>query len=291
MSARRRVQWSALLVAVVATALAWFWRRQATAAREALAAVQPQIAAAHGREEALRRREAELARLPPALPGRPHAAAKAAPNQKSFFQRLQDDPAAQKRFLALQRAVASLRFREFFEAQKLSPDQIRQFLDNEMRREEAMLDLNNIRQTQGLAASDPAIAQLRRQAQEEYQTGLANVLGPDGLAQYAAYMSRDESVQSTLGSLAGIAAIAGVPLDPGQLKRLGEVVAAAPTNGSGDTLAAIIAQAGDFLSPAQIDILSNGNRNGATWVGLFQQRLATVVSQALDKDAAAGPGH
>ncbi|HVW20241.1 MAG TPA: hypothetical protein VHC86_03425 [Opitutaceae bacterium] len=284
MTFRRQLPVFALLVAAVAAALAWAWRSRAEAARAARAETDARLAAAAGQEAAVRQKVAA-----PAPGSRP---ADAAPPATAFFQRLQNDPAFQNLYLAGVRARTSIRYRAFFSAQKLSPDQIRQFLDIEVKRQAAMLDLRAIEQQRGISSADPVIRQMQEQILGSYRDAQAALFGPGFSRQRSQYL-RNVIYQDVLGNLAGTAALGGEPLAPAQITQLQGIssAAVAPDSNPLDTAAAwnaIMSQAGNILSPAQRELLATADFNSGGYGGLFQDKLSQLITQRADEDAAAG---
>lgn len=177
---------------------------------------------------------------------------------------LLNDPALQAIWLAARQARLSRSYGLLYQQLRLSPDQIEKLQAAMMQLEEQTMDLGGIAGKQD-PADRAAIAALRKKAHEEFEAVLRNVLGDDGTRQLREY-ERVGMVRNVIGTVAGTAAIEGIPLTPAQAEQLTSFVATATkrysSGGPADVTTVnwetVDAQMQPVLSPEQFEIFRRG---------------------------------
>lgn len=105
----------------------------------------------------------------------------------------------------------------------LSPQQIDNFEEFMTEAEQDRLDLLAAAKTQGLAANDPALAQMRQQADEKLQSAQKEILGDAGYQELQRF-NRQRPLRNFTASLAGLVAQSGEPLAAPQCDQLLDIL-------------------------------------------------------------------
>jgi hypothetical protein len=206
-----------------------------------------------------------------------------------------DTPMLQNLKFAARRAQLATTYGPFYRSLNLSPGQITEFENALLRREEQTTDLYAAAESQGSPTSDPALRNLIAQAEREYQTALGATLGDSG-AQHLREYDRTSTVREIVSSLAGAAAMAGIPLDSQQAEQLTRALASAsPDYRSGEHARShnidwenADQQAAAFLSEAQLVFLKTTEPRGARGIGgRFLPQLNAAIDAAAKQEAAA----
>jgi hypothetical protein len=206
-----------------------------------------------------------------------------------------DTPTLQNLKLAARRAQLATTYGPFYRSLNLSPGQITEFENALMRREEQTTDLYAAAQSQDASPGHPAFRNLIAQAEREYQTALGAILGDSGAQQFREY-ERTSMLRETVSSLAGAAAMAGIPLDSSQAEQLTRALAnASPDYRSGGRARShnidweiADQQAATFLSGAQLIFLKTTEPRGPRGAGgRFLPQLNAAIDAAAKQEAAA----
>ena len=185
-----------------------------------------------------------------------------APVRPSMDELLAQEPKLQTLYLTSQRAGLATRYGPLFEALHLTPEQIAQFEDLILKREENSMDLENAMQSLPGADNSRAAATLERQFAEENRSARIALLGTDGYQQLRQY-ERSLPVRSLIvDRLGGALAATATPLTARQGEQLTQVLANANSQyRSGgaamkDTIDwdAVLAQAPGLLSATQLEV-------------------------------------
>jgi hypothetical protein len=223
----RRLSVGCGLIAAIVGA-AWSWRalqanRSAEAANEALARERANIEAANREFETKiadvgrRRSEAEVAEqkqargVPVPRPSSHRAEARPRP--------MANDPGQQAR--ALQRFRVGLFFENFpfYRAAHLDEKQIQRLEEILTEHQGRGRDLQFTAQERGLAANDPAIAALRREETERFESELGALLGDDGRRRFGEFQAGAADRRS-IAEVVGNFALTPTPLAPLQARQL-----------------------------------------------------------------------
>ena len=135
-----------------------------------------------------------------------------------------NDPQLQNLKLLAQRASLAATYGPLFERLGLSSDQIEKFKDQLLSRDEKKFDADAVREIQGLANTDPAIARFNEQNTTALQTAQQALLGDAGYRQLQDY-ERSIPARKIVDTFAGTAAVAGTALTPDQAEQLTQVLA------------------------------------------------------------------
>jgi hypothetical protein len=200
------------------------------------------------------------------------------------------DPRLRVLYLDWQRAVQTQEYFPLFQQLGLSPEQQDKFIANLLAGEERRMDLaDTIRSPE--SATGSTLAAARQQAQDQIETAQNELLGPDGYQRYRDFV-RTLPLRNTVAlSVAGTAALAGIPLTREQGEQLFQSVLGAtrpdPKSGEPDLAtidwAAVDAQAQLFLSPAQFALLKTVAPNSG-FPSRADLQLQAAMAQALDQD-------
>jgi hypothetical protein len=121
------------------------------------------------------------------------------------------DTNLQAQYLVAERAAIPLRYAAFVSAQGL-PQDVAQKLEAEvLAAEERALDIKATAQAQGISESDPAIATLQAQSDQELRAEINDLLGSDGYSKIQQY-ERTLPTRSFVDSFAGELAFTDSPL-------------------------------------------------------------------------------
>jgi hypothetical protein len=173
----------------------------------------------------------------------------------------------------------------FFATAQLTPGQIEKFQAAMLKRQEQLMDLAAVGQTQG-AESRAAVATLRDQANAEFDREVSEALGADGYAQFKE-CERVVRLRPMVERIAGAAVVAGEPLTATQAEQLTALVAKATPDyvaGGRAELAKVDWSAADaeaqrILSPAQMELFKHGVR--------VDLQLDAALARAQQSDTAA----
>jgi len=129
------------------------------------------------------------------------------------------DPRLQAMYLQSERTAIPERYAAFVSALGLSPDQAGKLEAAIMADTERNLDIKASAQTQSLDSSNPGVAALLNQSDDELKTALTDLLGADGYSQLQDYQ-RTLPTREFVNTLAGELAFTDSPLDGQQANLL-----------------------------------------------------------------------
>jgi hypothetical protein len=184
-----------------------------------------------------------------------------------------------------ERTQINERYRQLFQALRLTPAESEAFTDNAIKRWERTMDLNNLRRS-GSAADRAAIRTLIGTAEEEYRAAQKDLLGEAGFGEFERF-ERTAEPRSLVSQVAGAAALRGFALSPdqaGQLVR--NLVSASERFQSGKNAGLsegldwtkIDAEAATILSPAQLALWKTAD---ARWWGEFEFAFDAARKKAV----------
>jgi hypothetical protein len=204
-----------------------------------------------------------------------------------------NDPKAEVLMLRWQRSVVLLEYGPFFRAQAMSPEQIKKFQDNWVKRTEQNIDLAAAARAQDEAGRQ-TVNQLQAQAKADYEASQIELLGAEGWRQLQEYDRTVVVRNIVVFGFAGAAALEGTPLTAqqgDQLWRAALTSASQDPKISGEQLVVTIdwekldTQARQILSPAQFAVFTTtAYPSGFSPRGKYQ--LDAVIRRALQADAA-----
>lgn len=202
-----------------------------------------------------------------------------------------NDPQLQTLWLEATRAGVARDYGRLFAALKLTPAQTERFAANMVKREEARMDLDAVAQTQGPDGS-AAVQTLRKKADDEFKAAQLELLGEDGVREWAAY-DRMAGVRRTVDGLAGALTLEGAPLTASQAEQLTRVfVAAVPAlqnnarlNPGAIDWDAVETAVQPVLTPRQMAIFHTGGVIGG--MSRPQMQLDAAIDRALKAERAA----
>lgn len=294
------------VVAGVAAGM-WAWRAHAGrgAADAAVAAERARVAALRAdlardeRRAAEARRKSEAAQAALASQSKPVAAVGSAvagekkPEGAATWAEAarkwgeeRDRPEAQVRWFEQLRATNRRRYDGLFRQLGLSEAQREQFIRNFSEREERHSDLNAAAQALGIDPASPEIVKARGELYTEHAKAQKALLGEAGYRALEEY-DRTSSLRESVGNLAGLAAVSGVPLAAGQTDALVRALAeAVPQYRSGGRAsltdaepAAVDAALRRVLTPEQQAVLTTQEAPGAAG-GIFHARWNGELNRA-----------
>jgi hypothetical protein len=212
---------------------------------------------------------------------------------KFLSDHFENDPKMETLMLRRQRAVVLLEYAPLFRALKLSPEQIKKFQDNCVKREESFIDLRAASRAQDDLGKQMA-AKLQEQANADYEAAQLEVLSADGYRQMQEFFRVEPLRNVLIRGLAGAAALEGVPLTEQQGEQLLQAAlnaASQDANVTGEKLLTMVdwdaldVQARQILSPAQFTLFTT-----AAHLSGFQARWKyqtdAVIQRALQSEAA-----
>jgi hypothetical protein len=265
---------AALAVFALALGFVWHSHAAAQAARARLSSIAAQrvkldadLAAFRERLARLRHDEAELRAVPKPGPAeqtnvapKPAAEPKAA-TRPDTATLLEANPGLRALFRKSFQAELAVRYRPFYDAARLSPEQIRKFEQLMTEAEEVKVDFQTTAQAQGFTASDPALGSLRAQGEAELKAAQTEVLGADGYQQLLQFR-RIEPLEVVVNDLATLVVRSPTPLSTAQAEQLLTTMANASSRyQSGDraNLATVdwpqtLVRAQAFLAPDQFTV-------------------------------------
>lgn len=270
-----------------------------TNARDKLAALPARQASAEESTLQIVRPNATEAQDPSSVEKRPSAKPTTARRQR-YLEVIQTDPVVQERILELSRAQIATIYGLFFEQSGLTSEQIARCTDNMIARSATMSDVTAAARAKGLAQEDAAIDGLYHAAWKDYWAAQETVLGQTGVRQMQEY-EKTSYVRELVRGAAGAATLAGIPFSPQQAEQITSVLAqlsnAAAAGGSGASeidWKLFDAQAGSFLSEAQIRLLQTvepGGPRGAGWRFSVQMNRAINEAKQLERSRLARPAN
>jgi hypothetical protein len=299
MRARTFFLYSATTLAIGGAFAAWHSRSRANDLLEQTATLQHRTSALRAQHGAIRVRmtaaQAEQQQLQITVASLAHervtqsgnARARPQPAKPSWLERIRSDPETQNLFLAYQRTGVAIEYGSLIRALKLSPEQAAKFTDIEMGHREEHTDLETARLAKAIEENDSAIAALRQQQQETYETALRAVLGIDGMKEFKRY-NEDKMAHLMVNDIAGGGIVAGVEFSREQVQRLTAVVADASRKPHHETnWQRVDEQALSFLNPRQLDYIKTAEVLGPMGAGWrFQNRLNDLITQRWEEDHA-----
>jgi hypothetical protein len=297
--------------ALVATIAAWWWhakseRRGAEAAmaveqarQQALRAdLRRELARAAAADAELRELRAALAERrtrPGGAEAKPAAPAAAVSRPRPAVPQTwadavrqwdleRDRPERQLRWFAQLREGNRRRFAPLFRRLGFAAPQQEEFIAHLAKRDERHDDLNAAARAQGIDLNDPGLVRLRGELYRDYEQAQRGLLGELGYVQLQEF-ERTAGLRSTVGSLAGLAAIEGVPLTMAQTEQLVLALAAcSPGYGRGGAASvsdldwnAVPAALAKVLTPEQRALLATQEAPGG---GLFHAQWNGALTRA-----------
>lgn len=205
-----------------------------------------------------------------------------------------NDPKAEVLMLRWQRAIVTVSHGPFFRTGALSPEQVRQFEDNWVKRTERDIDLRAAGRAQDEARE--TVASLRKQADEEYLAAQRQLLGEDGYAQLKEFERTVVVRNVVVLGLAGAASLAGTPVTAQQGEQLwAAALEAAGGNRQlgGEALVraidwdALDARARVILTPEQFALFQNGSAPSG-FSARWQYQLDNALVRARQEETAGG---
>lgn len=142
---------------------------------------------------------------------------------------LQRNPKLQAMYLQSERIALPARYASFVSAQGLSQDQALKLEAVEMAATERALDIKASAQAQGLAQTDPAVATLLTQSDEELKAAVEDLIGDDGYSNLQDYQ-RTLPTRDFVNTMAGELAFTDSPLNAQQANQLIRELSAANTS-------------------------------------------------------------
>jgi hypothetical protein len=139
---------------------------------------------------------------------------------------IRSDPKLQAIYLQSERIEIPQRYAAFVRSQGLSQEQAQKLDASEYAAAERSLDIKASAQAQGMDQSDPAVATLLNQSEEELRASLVNLLGEDGYSQLEDYQ-RTLPTREFVDAMAGELAFTDSPLNAQQANQLVEELSAA----------------------------------------------------------------
>lgn len=262
-----------LVVLLVALVFAWRGYSAAQAARARLAAIAAQRAkldaaiAAIGERAAQARNDESVLRaeLKPVQSQVGQRTAGVAPKpaaaRPDTAASLEANPGLRALFRKGFQADLAARYRPFYDAARLSPEQIRKFEQLMTEAEEVKMDFQITAKAQGFTPADPALGKLRAQGEAELKAAATEILGDEGYRQLLQF-KRAEPLEVAVNDLAMLVAQSPTPLSAAQAGQLLTTMANASSSyraGDRAELASVdwpqaLASAQSFLAPAQFSV-------------------------------------
>ncbi len=303
-----------LTIGVVVTVVAagwWAWQAHTGrgVAEAAVAAERARVAALRAdlardeRRAAEARAKAEAAQtklaaqLQPAAGPGPRAEAEKIPSGATTWAEAarkwgeeRERPEVQVRWFEQLRATNRRRYDGLFRQLGLSEAQREQFIRNFSEREERHSDLNAAAQALGIDPAAPEIVKARGELYADHAKAQKALLGEAGYRALQEY-DRTSSLRESVGNLAGLAAVSGVPLAAGQTDALVRALAeTVPQYRSGGRAAlteaepaAVDAALRQVLTPEQYTVLTTQEAPGAAG-GIFHARWNGELNRAAAEE-------
>lgn len=195
-----------------------------------------------------------------------------------------DRPERQLRWFAQLREGNRRRYSPLWRRLGLEGAQREQFIAHLASRDERHDDLNAAARSQGIDLNDPGLVRLRGELYRDYEQAQRALLGEVGYVQLQEF-ERTAGLRNTVGSLAGLAAIEGVPLTMAQTEQLVLALAAcSPGYGRGGAASvsdldwnAVPAALAQVLTPEQRALLATQEAPGG---GLFHAKWNGALTRA-----------
>jgi hypothetical protein len=254
---------------VLALGFAWFSYRKAAAVGDELASLSQKQAVLNagiqedkGRIASAQQDRQQLLASVKKLRLAPRNGGGAAAMSNPRTRLIATNPTLLDLYLKSFRGMLSMRYGPYYQQAGLSADQIAKFEDLLTRHEEDNMDLIATAVSQGLSASDPSIASVRRQQNRQFQADQTALLG-DSDSQQLQQFNRE---QAALAQVKGAAyyALSTAPFTSAQVGQVTQILAnsspnfqlggdAAPPSIDWDSA---MSQAATVLSPAQLTALN-----------------------------------
>lgn len=203
-----------------------------------------------------------------------------------------DRPEQQLRWFAQLREGNRRRYAPLFRHLAFEARQREEFIANLAARDERHSDLNAAAQSVGVDLNDPGLVRLRGEIYHGYEEAQRALLGETGYAQLREF-ERTAGLRNTVGNLAGLAAIEGVPLTVPQTEQLVLALAAcSPAYGRGGAASvsdldwsAVPAALATVLTAEQRTLLETQEAPGG---GLFHGKWNGALTRATRAERAQG---
>jgi len=212
--------------------------------------------------------------------------------QKYIAERAQEQERPQEQLLFLRVQPASLRRLNapFFRTRGIDAQKEEAFIAVSLKRDEQLMDLEAAARASGFSSEDPAIAKRRDEIYAQTHAAQRAILGE---AEYAALLDYERTIfpRVEVGNFAGLAAVRGVALTPGQseamLKMIVEASSAYRAGGRASDATIdwdrLRAQLPTVLSKEQVDLF---DQRVARQQGWFDASWIAVLKRAMGADAA-----
>ena len=241
-------------------------------------------------ERATRRAEIDALRKQAAA-ARSTPAPSIAPSSHSLSipELIRNEPDAEALYLKSTRSQLAAKYGPLLRSLGLSAEAVEKFQDNYIKREEARMDLDDVLRTKGSDESGAAVAELRADAEAQYDAAQRELLGEEGFRQ----LENDEHVsawRATISAVAGVAAVEHVPLTAVQADALMRAISnASRSPHAGQAFVSDVdwqafdTQARAILSAEQYAVLTTMDP-GPTRGGFLQTRMYALVDMANRSD-------
>jgi hypothetical protein len=159
------------------------------------------------------------------------------------------------------RANLTDRFSWIYEKLGLTPDQIIRVEDLATAHEQENMDLRAAAAAQDLPMSDPGIAALHRQANQQYSAAVSAAIGEGAAQQMTQFPAVSATLQGVVNNLASVVALSPTPMTYAKVGELAPILAdAASRSANGGDPASInwdkvTTEAAGILSDPQLQVL------------------------------------
>ena len=222
------------------------------------------------------------------------------PTRRTFAEMLQNDQVLRAKWLLTKRAEVRAMYDLFFRKQNLTSEQIRSFEDNAIKKEDQIMDLQAVAESQGLTPNNPGYNKLWNQQETEYEATQHATLGDPVFAQWKEY-ERTKSLREMVSGFAGASVLMGQPYTIQQAEDLVQALAKTSTryqNGNAASLESVDWKAADteaqkILTPEQLALfISTEPKIGGSrqlsqfWKLVYKAQRDEAASAGAQKTAA-----
>lgn len=199
------------------------------------------------------------------------------------------EPALQTLSFRFQMALMRREYFAFYHLARLSPEQVAKFEAALARHIEVTHDLGVIGRAQD-AEGKQMIANLRAAAKSEYEAAMAEALGPEGHRQWREYLRTRTAHAGVTQALAGVVAMAGVPLSEEQVNAMRQMtLVAAKDDGTLKSVDLRLAidwdvfdtEAKKILTPEQFHLLTT-RTSPEGFHSRWEDKLGAVIRKATN---------
>jgi RNA polymerase sigma factor (sigma-70 family) len=203
------------------------------------------------------------------------------------------DPEVQRTRIEMERIGMGLRFSQLYRNLNLTPEQVARFEARWIESRQEGVDILAAAKSNGVAPDDPVIRTLASQGKEKYENDMRAILGETGFAEYQNY-ERSYPARDVVGGMLANLTFAGAPLSSDQMNQLTRAIAEQSVSyqkggrvgerGNDVNWPAVVAQAQQFLSPAQVDQV-----RAQAEVAQASQQAMRAGQQVMQTNEKAGP--